>query len=169
MESILDLDATFVEATEVAKDFVNIDTSTMLQLYGFYKQATVGVCCISKPSIFNFTALQKWNAWKAVGSIDSLDAKSKYIELVNTLSGASKNHKTTTQFGVAVSCMLNTEQQLDENDKTIFDWVKDGNCSRVSLILQLEPALISKTDENEMQLLHWAADRGDPAMIQLLG
>lgn len=173
MESMLDLDAAFIEATETVKDLVNIDTSNMLRLYGFYKQATQGECNISKPSMFSYSALKKYLAWKAVGSISQEDAKSNYIDIVNSLvkssPGTSDNCKVATQFGVAVSCMLKTEKQLDDCDKTIFDFLKEGNCRQVSLLLQSEPALLAKMDESEMNLIHWAADRGDHEMIQLLG
>ena len=173
MESILDLDAAFIEATESVKDFVNIDASNMLRLYGFYKQATQGECNIPKPSMFSYSALKKYLAWKAVGSISQEEAKSNYIEIVNSLvkasPGTSDNRKVNTQFGVAVSSMLKTEKQLDDCDKTIFDFLKEGNCSRVSLLLQSEPVLLDQMDESEMQLIHWAADRGDHEMIQLLG
>jgi acyl-CoA-binding protein len=172
MESIMDLDSAFSEASETVKEFVNIDTTTMLRLYGLYKQATLGTCNISKPGIFNYTARQKWEAWNALGTTSLNDAKSQYIELVDSLASSHKKGtssvKKTSAFGVTVSCMAKMDQELDDSDKTIFDWLKEGKIEHVSSMLSVNPSLIDQRDENEMALIHWAADRGDTSMINLL-
>ena len=170
MEAILDLEAAFRQASETVRELVNVDSPTMLRLYGLYKQATQGVINIQKPGIFSYTARQKWEAWNSLGSTSSSDAKSQYIELVNSLvleqkpSGGQK----ASAFGVAVSCMAKVEQELDDCDKTVFDWLKEGSVEKVSSMLELDPSLIAQRDESKMALIHWAADRGDPAMIELL-
>lgn len=173
METILlDLDSAFTHASETVRKFSNVDTPTMLRLYGLYKQATQGVCNIPKPGIFSFAARQKWEAWNALGKVSSGDAKSQYIDLVNSLSANHKEDSSAVQktstFGVAVSCMAKLEQDLDDSDKTIFDWVKEGNKDKVSSMIESNPSLIAQRDESQMALIHWAADRGDTAMIELL-
>jgi len=35
----------------------------LLELYGYYKQATIGDCNIPEPSMFNYTSNSKWHAW----------------------------------------------------------------------------------------------------------
>lgn len=168
----MDLDSAFSEASEVVREFVNIDTPTMLQLYGLYKQATQGMCNISKPGIFNYTARQKWEAWNALGITSLDDAKSQYIELVNNLAWnhnkETSSVKKPSNFGVTVSCMAKMEQELDDSDKTIFDWLKEGKIEHVSSLLSVNPSLIVERDESKMNLIHWAADRGDISMIHLL-
>lgn len=172
MEAILDLESAFSHASETVREFVNIDTSTMLRLYGLYKQATQGVCNIPKPGLFSFAARQKWESWNSLGTMSLTDAKSNYIDLVNSLSVNQKevanSAQKTSTFGVAVSCMVNLEQDLDDCDKTIFDWLKEGNMEKVSSMLEVNPSLIAQLDETQMGLVHWAADRGDSAMIELL-
>lgn len=168
----MDLDSAFSDASEVVREFSNVDTPTMLRLYGLYKQATQGTCNISKPGIFNYTARQKWEAWNALGSTNLDDAKSQYIELVNNLASNHKKEtlsvKKPSTFGVTVSCMAKMEQELDDSDKTVFDWLKEGKIEHVSSLLSVNPSLIAERDESKMALIHWAADRGDMPMIHLL-
>lgn len=169
---LLDLDSAFTQASEAVREFANVETATMLRLYGLYKQATQGVCNIPKPGIFSFAARQKWEAWSSLAKVSSTDAKSQYIELVNSLSTNQKEGSASVQksstFGVAVSCMAKLEQDLDDCDKTIFDWVKEGCLDKVSSMLEGNPSLIAQRDESQMALIHWAADRGDTAMMELL-
>lgn len=172
MDALLDLDSAFDEASMTVKQFLNVDKPTMLRLYGLYKQANQGECNISKPGILSYTARQKWEAWNALRTTSVADAKSQYIELVNSLApndeqGAQSAQKAST-FGVSVSCMAKTEQELNDSDKTIFDWLKEGNLENVSSLLTKDPSLLSHCDESRMALIHWAADRGDIAIIQLL-
>nr|CAI5869429.1 unnamed protein product [Callosobruchus analis] len=55
----------------------------MLELYGLYKQATVGDVNIAKPSDFEGAA--KWNAWNSIKGMTGKSAKEKYIAKVNAL------------------------------------------------------------------------------------
>lgn len=179
METKAEIDAAFDEAAQRVRDVSDIDTNTILLLYSLFKQATIGACNIPKPGIFSFTARQKWEAWSALGSTSSMDAKIRYIDTVNTLlcatadssfgsAHANKNIKKPVALGVSVSCLAKTEKDLDDKDKTIFDWLKEGNVERVSSIITTEPTVINDPDEDGMSLLHWAADRGDELMLQLL-
>lgn len=176
MEAIVDLDAAFEEAASCVRGFIGVDTNSMLQLYALYKQATIGPCNVPKPGIFSYTARTKWDAWNSLGATSMSDAKVRYIDLVNSLdnrttttsgSVAEKREKPSS-FGVSVSCMANTEEQLNDSDKTAFDWVKEGNVERVTAMIAVDASLIIKRDDSAMTLLHWAADRGDALMIQLL-
>ncbi len=172
MEAFVDLDAAFKQASETVRECVSVDTSTMLRLYGLYKQATQGTVNIPKPGIFSYTARQKWEAWNSLGTTSSNDAKSQYVELVNTLTVNQKPETSRAQrastFGVTVSCMAKVEQELDDRDKTVFDWLKEGSMENVLSLLEVNPSFVSQRDESKMALIHWAADRGDSAMIELL-
>ena len=44
-------------------------------------------------------------------------------------------------MGVAVSCMANTDDVISDQEKTIYDWLKEDNYDRVK-------ALLSKNDVN---------------------
>ena len=159
----MDLHSAFQEAAIAVRNIPNVDTASKLQLYGLYKQANHGPCNIPKPGMFSFTSREKWEAWNSCGHMSQADAMTNYIDIVNCLdtsNGAEKGWK-------AVSCMAR-EQQMKDEDKTVFDWLKEGNRQRVSCELESDPQLVNQADESGMFLIHWAADRGDVEMIKLL-
>ena len=57
----------------------------LLELYGLYKQSTIGDCNTTEPSRFNMKDHAKWNAWKAIKGTKKNDAMNKYSDLVMTL------------------------------------------------------------------------------------
>lgn len=59
--------------------------SVLKQLYGLYKQATVGPNTTPKPSRLNFEARSKWDAWTDVSHLHQEVAKTKYVEIVENL------------------------------------------------------------------------------------
>lgn len=168
MEPLLDTDSAFERATNSIRDCTITDSRLLLRLYGLYKQATVGDCNIPKPSYLNFTARQKWEAWDSLRSTSQSEAKGTYADLVGEIQAHQSDSPKSSTMGVAVSCMRNTDQELGDSQKTIFDWVKEGNVTRVSHLLLTEPSLALGSDEEGLTLLHWAADRGDARMISLL-
>jgi len=76
----------FLNAADIVKklttDPTNIEKG---QLYGLYKQATIGNINIEKPSNINIIAVQKWNEWNKCLDIDKRNAEIQYINLVNSL------------------------------------------------------------------------------------
>ena len=76
----------FLKASEDVKVLpFKPDDDTMLLLYGFYKQATVGDVNTEKPSFFNFKDTSKWNAWDKVKGMQKIQAQGNYIKLVKDL------------------------------------------------------------------------------------
>ncbi len=90
--------------SRVASYVTSIDQSTLLALYGYYKQATDGdnstskqphpACTrkiflsasyifniIAKPWWFMFEARKKWNSWNSLKGMNSSDAMTNYIQL----------------------------------------------------------------------------------------
>ncbi|QPG72940.1 Acyl-CoA-binding protein 2 [Brettanomyces nanus] len=57
----------------------------MLQLYGLYKQATVGDNGTTKPGLFDFKGKYKWESWDELKGMSQEEAEKKYIELVDNL------------------------------------------------------------------------------------
>ncbi len=73
-----------VEDSEALKDKPSNDT--LLQLYAYYKQATVGDVNIAPPdNPFDFVAKAKYEAWTALKGRSVKDAQQDYISLVNKL------------------------------------------------------------------------------------
>ncbi|EJS43698.1 acb1p [Saccharomyces arboricola H-6] len=60
-------------------------TDELLELYGLYKQATVGDNDKEKPGIFNMKDRYKWEAWEDLKGKSQEDAEKEYIALVDQL------------------------------------------------------------------------------------
>ncbi|XP_064332224.1 enoyl-CoA delta isomerase 2 isoform X2 [Camelus dromedarius] len=61
-----------------------------LKLYALYKQATEGPCNLPKPGMMDLVNKAKWDAWSALGSLPKETARENYVDLVSSLSAASK-------------------------------------------------------------------------------
>ncbi|KAK2856880.1 hypothetical protein Q5P01_005615 [Channa striata] len=72
-----------VEEVKVLKQ--KPDQGEMCALYGLYKQATVGDVNIERPGMFDFTGKAKWDAWQAKKGLTQDEAKTIYVDLVETL------------------------------------------------------------------------------------
>lgn len=57
----------------------------LLQLYGLYKQATVGDNTTDKPGLFDFKGKYKWEAWDKLKGTSQEDAEKQYIALADEL------------------------------------------------------------------------------------
>jgi len=80
---------TFEEAAEVVKNLKNKpDQDTLLQIYGLYKQATVGDVNIAQPWKVQVEARAKWDAWNSYKGKTKEEAKAVYVQLVTKLQKA---------------------------------------------------------------------------------
>jgi len=57
----------------------------LLELYKYYKQATIGDNNTIKPFSIYFKEISKWNAWNSVKGIDLHTSEVEYIKLVNLM------------------------------------------------------------------------------------
>ena len=69
-------------ANDASKLVGKVDDDTLLVIYGFYKQATIGDNNTEKPSFFNFKASKKWEAWNSVKGLSKTVAQGQYIKHV---------------------------------------------------------------------------------------
>ena len=65
------------------------DNATLLRLYALYKQASEGDAAGERPSIADFAARAKWDAWATLAGIPSTQAMRDYIALVDALQDAA--------------------------------------------------------------------------------
>jgi diazepam-binding inhibitor (GABA receptor modulating acyl-CoA-binding protein) len=73
----------FNQAANDASKLINkVDDDILLQVYGLYKQATVGDNNTEKPSFFNFKASKKWDAWDSLKGMSKFLAQGQYIKLI---------------------------------------------------------------------------------------
>lgn len=58
---------------------LKISDDVKITFYMYYKQATLGDCNTSPPSMFDFTKKTLWNAWNGLQGMSKLDAMKMYI------------------------------------------------------------------------------------------
>lgn len=72
-------------AADIKTLTVSPTNEELLELYKFYKQATVGDCNTSRPGMFDMKGKYKWDAWNELKGTDKGEAETKYIKLVQEL------------------------------------------------------------------------------------
>lgn len=84
-----DLKAQFEQAAlDVQKLPKKPDDKTMLSLYAFYKQATLGDVTGSRPGGFDIVGKSKYDAWAKLKGTSQEMAMQAYVELVKRLQAA---------------------------------------------------------------------------------
>lgn len=82
-----DLNADFEAAVANSKKLSQRpDNTTLLKIYGLYKQATTGDVTEKKPGFGDMIGRAKWDAWNVLKGTSSEDAKRQYVELITSLS-----------------------------------------------------------------------------------
>ena len=86
MSTIEQLHENFNTAAETIKSSnLLLDNDTLLSLYAYYKQGSVGDCNISSPGFWDLKGSAKYNAWNDLKGKSQEDAMKKYIKKVNKL------------------------------------------------------------------------------------
>jgi acyl-CoA-binding protein len=62
------------------------DNSTLLKIYGLYKQATTGDNTEKKPGFSDMVGRAKWEAWNGFKGTAGDEAMQQYIDLIESLS-----------------------------------------------------------------------------------
>eukprot|EP00112_Aurelia_sp_Birch-Aquarium-sp1_P002936 Seg1328.7 transcript_id=Seg1328.7/GoldUCD/mRNA.D3Y31 product="hypothetical protein" protein_id=Seg1328.7/GoldUCD/D3Y31 len=76
----------FQKAAAEVKNLVAKPTDAeMLEVYGLYKQVTVGDCNTERPGFLDFTGKSKHDAWTSKAGTSKEDAEAQYIKLVEEL------------------------------------------------------------------------------------
>ncbi|XP_064614149.1 acyl-CoA-binding protein-like [Liolophura sinensis] len=76
----------FLKAAEEAKQLKSEPSQEdMLELYSYYKQATVGDVNTERPGMLDFKGKAKWDAWSSRKGISKEQAESAYIAKVESL------------------------------------------------------------------------------------
>lgn len=77
----------FKEAAELVKKLQNEPSNDeKLELYGLYKQVTVGDINTTRPGFWDMVGKAKWDAWKARDGISKEECETLYISFVKKLS-----------------------------------------------------------------------------------
>lgn len=167
----------FSKATKfIERNHSKFEQQDLLRFYGFFKQATSGKCDISKPGIFNLAGRAKWSAWYELGSLAKEEAMKGYVQHLSRLhpnwngSHLEDDIKPEKSSWISVSTFASEKEEIDTQDKTIVDFIKEGNIPEVKQILFNIDAqtVINEKDEDGLGLLHWAADRGHTDILDIL-
>merc|ERR1712080_341177 len=77
----------FNSAAETVKNKLNktLSDDELKQVYGLFKQATVGDVNLPKPGMTDLRGAAKWEAWKAVEGLSKDQAQQQYVELTAKL------------------------------------------------------------------------------------
>ena len=76
----------FLTAAEYVQKLKQTPNSEELsQLYGYYKQATVGDININRPGLLDIKGRAKWDSWNSYKGMDKHTAECNYITVVNSL------------------------------------------------------------------------------------
>jgi len=77
------------EFTKAADDVRKLKTkptdAEMLELYGLYKQATVGDVNTTRPGMIDFAGKAKWDEWSKRKCLSKGDAEKQYVTVVKRL------------------------------------------------------------------------------------
>lgn len=76
----------FLKAAEDVRKLTERPTDQeLLELYGLFKQATVGDCNTSKPWFYDLKGAAKWDEWNKRKGTSKDEAETAYTALVKTL------------------------------------------------------------------------------------
>jgi acyl-CoA-binding protein len=81
----VDLKEQFEASIEKAKGLPSQSNETLLELYGLYKQATVGDVQGEAPSGFDFRGAAKYAAWEKKRGMTADEAMQAYIDRIDEL------------------------------------------------------------------------------------
>ena len=117
-----------------------------------------------------FLGKQKWSAWKSLGDMSKETAMQEYIEKLDEIDEdweGKEPEEAKDSSWVSVSCMQNNEEQILDKDKNLVHWIQEGQIDQVKKILLKQKSVINEPFE-ELMPLHWAADRGNAEIVQVL-
>lgn len=178
VEMTPDLERRFEEATVyIPRIIADLNATKKLLLYGLYKQAIVGPVNIDRPSIWHTEARRKWDAWKAVETMSKVTAMHFYVRHLTDIAPDwdAGSEQPRRMYWASVSTLMPDpiEMTSGPND-TLIDYIKDNNAVEIrvrlatSRPLEDRIALVNTCDEEGVYPIHWAADRGNLDIVDVL-
>ena len=164
----------FYKATAfVEHNSSKISDTVLLELYGYFKQATLGPCTLQKrPGIFDFRGRAKHDAWVRVGSHVTKDqAQRLYVDLLTETVPEWKKSKKQAHgpvFSMPMAVEGEDSGGIDEEFPMIIQLVQQGDVDALDAFLGKSPESIADRDSEGCTGLHWAAHKGNRDMIRIL-
>lgn len=175
IEDLFDEAASYVERVALSREAEQLPDKVLLDLYGLFKQATVGPCASQttpRPSFFDPRGRAKYDAWFKLGDLSPRRARQRYSDTLTACLPGWRDRPTSTSsksvVGPVFSMLKNTADVMDEDFPRIIKLVQDGDTVGVEDLLHNDPEAIHHTDSEGCTCLHWAADKGNKELIMLL-
>ena len=90
METKFQAAAQLMEDLAKANTLPDLSNEEKLDLYKYFKQATVGDVNTNRPGLLNLKGKAKWDAWNSVKGTSKEDAQAAYVELVKKHAPSDK-------------------------------------------------------------------------------
>ncbi|KAI6201837.1 Acyl CoA binding protein [Aphelenchoides besseyi] len=96
-------DEVFRAAVEMVQNLpktgdVGISNTDKLEFYALFKQATIGRCNTPRPSIWSVVDRYKWDAWKSLNTLESVQAKDRYVHKFKTIMDQVLENRTVHEL-----------------------------------------------------------------------
>ncbi|KAG2226641.1 hypothetical protein INT45_005127, partial [Circinella minor] len=166
---------------EHASTFLNthnvpLSNDQKLKVYSLFKQATVGDCNVSKPSLFEFVGRAKWDAWNELRGMSMENAKQTYVETVESFQvGWSRQegvYELSDDDDTTTTEKKNNNQKyfnvFSEDTEDLFGYARQNNLDGVRNTISNQKELLNSQDEDGLTALHHACDRGNIDTVKLL-
>ncbi|ETV77892.1 hypothetical protein H257_08679 [Aphanomyces astaci] len=180
-----DLDKHFAHASGYVSSKPSISNEEKLVLYAFFKQATAGNCAGDEPSMLDFVAKAKWDAWQALAGMPSVEAKKRYLEVVSSMFPGyaydaplppPRDDVSDTESDLGGDMSLAPLMSQVVVDKTTKEWQVEENAFHFAKTGQVEAVQglvanatdINQTDDEGRTMLHWAVDRNQVDVVATL-
>lgn len=139
-----------------------LPNTVKLELYGLYKQSTIGDCNLVSPAFYEFQAKAKFDAWSRLKGLGQLEAQKMYIDKANSLL-TNDDQNIAENADDQQGWLPNSQMVKPPANKqlTVFDLAKQGLIEEL-----LASKDLTSKDENGMNVLHWAADREQLLVIK---
>ncbi len=166
----------YVESTAAADKAVQLPASVLLELYALFKQATVGPYTtqeLTRPGVFDPKGRAKHDAWSKLGDLPSSEARKRYVHTVTQYHPKWREQLAANRPKSVVGPVFSVPKgDADHGDgeefPRIIQLVQEGNVAPVEALLLEEPAVMHQRDSEGCTCLHWAADKGNVQVVELL-
>ena len=157
-----------------------------LELYAWYKQATLGDCFGEAPSKFNLVATAKYNAWNQLKGMERTAAMQLYIDKCVLLEFTGEMMADDTLgdlegeavmeiegLGIRQSTLAGNPEseaadKLHDTKFPLHQAARDHDLEKLKTLLETSSHDPNSLDDSGQTALHLAADRGHPDCIELL-
>lgn len=100
----------------------NLSQEQLLELYGLYKQATIGDINIKCPSILNYVETQKWHSWNKNKEMTKINAMRKYITLSKKFLSIDLHQYDIKVVNINLDEILSIDKLNKLDNNTTYDF-----------------------------------------------